>query len=44
MQIGEEYMVKTNAAIPDLSGTRHPMCGRVVYVHPGGRFATLEFA
>lgn len=43
MQIGEEYMVKTNAAIPDLNGNRHPMRGRVVYVHPEGRYATLEF-
>lgn len=36
-------MVKTATAIPDLKGNRHPMRGRVVYVHPQGRYAVLEF-
>lgn len=43
MQIGEYYMVKTESSICDSHNTRHPIRGRVVYAHPAGRFAVLEF-
>lgn len=43
MQIEEEYRVTLDSSVPDLKGCTHPMKGRVVYVHPEGRFATLEF-
>lgn len=43
MQIGEVYLVKIDSSTPDLAGVKHPVKGRVVYVHPRGRYATLEF-
>lgn len=43
MQIGEEYMVTTDSTVCDTNNIRHPIRGRVVYVHPLGRFAVLEF-
>lgn len=54
MQIGEQYMVRPECSLPDrtvkkknASGAtvieKIPMRGTVVYVHPAGRYATLEF-
>ena len=43
MQIGEVYMVRIDSSPTDLTGIKHPVKGRVVYVHPKGRYATLEF-
>lgn len=43
MQLGEEYMVTTESSVCDTNNIRHPIRGRVVYVHPLGRFAVLEF-
>lgn len=43
MQVGEVYMVRIDSSTPDLAGIKHPVKGRVVYVHPKGRYATLEF-
>lgn len=44
MQIGEIYAVKPAFASGDSSGASHRiMRGRVVYIHPKGRFAVLEF-
>ena len=43
MQIGEVYMVRIDSSTPDLGGVKHPVKGRVVYIHPKGRYATLEF-
>ena len=41
--IGLVFRVTPVAAIPDARNHRKPMKGKVVYVHPTGRFATLEF-
>ena len=41
--IGTVFRVTPAAAIPDMRNHRHPLKGKVVYVHPAGRFATLEF-
>ena len=43
MKLNEKYRVIPSDAIPDTRNVRHPMEGRVVYVHPKGRFAELEF-
>lgn len=43
MQIGERYRVSLDSTTPDTKGTKHPLKGEVVYVHPRGRYATLEF-
>ena len=43
MQIGEEYMVKTESSTCDTNNIRHQISGRVVYIHPLDRFAVLEF-
>lgn len=54
MQIGEEYMVTPECALPDRKVRKRvvkgqtivekiPMKGKVVYVHPAERYATLEF-
>ena len=41
MQYGEVYIVNTDAAPwgDTMKGTKKPLRGRVVYVHPQGRFA-----
>ena len=43
MRIGEKYGVITESSPCDAKNTRRPMCGQVVYIHPLGRFAVLEF-
>ena len=43
MQLGEKYKVITESSLCDAKNARRPLCGRVVYVHPLGRFAVLEF-
>lgn len=43
MQIGEKYMVTTESTVCDTNNIRRPIRGRVVYVHPLGSFAVLEF-
>lgn len=43
MQLDEKYKVITESSICDAKNVRRPLCGRVVYVHPMGRFAVLEF-
>ena len=54
MQIGEQYMVRPECSLPDRTVKRKtangttvvekiPMKGTVVFVHPAGRYATLEF-
>lgn len=43
MQLGEEYMVTTKSSVCDKNNIRRPIRGRVVYVHPLGRFAVLKF-
>lgn len=43
MQLGERYMVTTESSVCDRTNARHPIRGKVVYVHPEGRFAVLEF-
>lgn len=54
MQIGEQYMVRPECSLPDRTVKKKnvrgatiiekiPMKGTVVYVHPEGRYATLEF-
>ena len=43
MQLGECYRVIPEAAIPDARNHRNRMWGTVIYVHPKGRFVTLEF-
>lgn len=54
MQIGEQYMVRPECSLPDTTVRKQttggvtviekvPMKGTVVYVHPMGRYATLEF-
>ena len=41
MQLGEKYKVITESSLCDAKNIRRPLCGRVVYVHPLGRFAVL---
>ena len=41
--IGQIYRVTPEATIPDVKNHRSPMKGKVIYVNPKGRFATLEF-
>lgn len=54
MQLGEQYMVQPECSLPDRTVKKKtagganvvekiPMKGTVVYVHPEGRYATLEF-
>lgn len=43
MQTGEEYMVKVESTFGEDKNYKPPIRGRVVYVHPFGRFAALEF-
>lgn len=43
MQLGEEYMVHTESTISPKDGPKRRICGTVVYVHPNGQYATLEF-
>ena len=54
MRLGECYMVKPELAIPEktyrkrkvkgkVQVERLPMKGKIVWVHPLGRFAVLEF-
>lgn len=44
MQIGEEYIVKSESVACTEKTSRPPIRGRVVFVHPKGRYAALEFA
>ena len=41
--IGLVFRVTPEAAIPDARNHRNPMKGKVIYVHPAGHYATLEF-
>ena len=43
MQIGEEYRVNSDSVFCKTPNVRPMTQGKVVYVHPEGRFATLEF-
>lgn len=43
MQIGEEYRVRSDSVFCTTEKVRPKIQGVVVYVHPEGRFATLEF-
>ena len=47
MQIGEKYRVELESMSMTLDKNRRPQkktaVGEVVYVHPRGRFATLQF-
>lgn len=43
INIGEQYIVTPDAAMPDRDGYKRPMKGTVVWIHPKGRFAELEF-
>ena len=43
MQLGENYMVITETSACNESNHRCPIQGRVVYIHPRGCFAVLEF-
>lgn len=43
MQYGEEYIVNTVAAPGGDGKGNNKLRGRVVYIHPQGRFAALEF-
>lgn len=44
MKIGEKFLVKTESVYCEEKkpNTRKPQVGKVVYVHPRGRFAVLE--
>ena len=43
MQVGEEYLVHSDSVYCTAPNSRPKIRGRVIYVHPEGRFATLEF-
>ena len=43
MQINEEYMVKSESVACTEKTSRPPIRGRVVYIHPQGRYAALGF-
>lgn len=43
MRIGEEYHVNSDSVFCKTPNVRPRIRGRVIYVHPQGRFATLEF-
>lgn len=43
MQIGECYMVRPAFAVTVQNFIPKPIKGKVVYVHPKSRYATLEF-
>lgn len=43
MQIGERYRVHSDSVFCKEPNVRQKIQGRVIYVHPEGRFATLEF-
>lgn len=43
MQIGEEYRVTLDSTPDILGGKKARKKGKIVYIHPQGRFATLEF-
>lgn len=43
MQIGESYMVTPAFSVTVQEFRPRPMKGKVIYVHPKGRYATLEF-
>ena len=43
MQIGAEYWVHSYSVQCSTEKVRPKIQGRVIYVHPQGRFATLEF-
>ena len=43
MQVGEEYRVPSDSAIRMEDKRPAKIRGVVIYVHPKGRFATLEF-
>lgn len=43
MQVGEEYMVRVDSTVQGKGEMPRLMRGKVVWVHPKGRFAELEF-
>ena len=43
MQVGEEYRVQSDSVFCTSEKVRPMIQGKVIYVHPEGRFATLEF-
>ncbi len=43
MRIGERYMVASDSTCCNTEKTRPKIRGTVIYVHPNGRYATLEF-
>lgn len=43
MQIGEEYRVFSDSVPCKTPNVRPRIHGKVTYIHPQGRFATLEF-
>lgn len=48
MRIGDEVYVKPEFTLPEANGGEgnHPkqkLWGRIVYIHPAGRFYTVEF-
>lgn len=44
MKNGERYRVKPVFSMTKETNGLHPTIGKVVWVHPVGRFAVLEFA
>lgn len=42
IRVGDKFRVKPAFAKND-GGTPHYMTGKVVYIHPKGRYAVLEF-
>lgn len=43
MQIGEEYRVYSDNTQRTEKNTKVQIQGVVIYIHPAGRYATLEF-
>lgn len=43
MQIGEEYRVDSDSVFCKTPNVRPRIQGRVIWVHPLGRYAVLEF-
>lgn len=43
MQVGEEYRVHSDSVFCKMPNIRQRIQGKVIYVHPQGRYATLEF-
>lgn len=43
MQIGEEYLVRPEFTFSEKTNQKKAMWGKVIWVHPKGRYAELEF-